>query len=197
MTIADCLNPIIAYFIGAIPFGLVLSQIFGDGDLREQGSGNIGATNVYRTQGKALGVATFILDFAKSFLACYLLMSDIPLINLLVLVAPVLGHMFTIYLKFKGGKGVAAYLGVLCYLNIYAFLGTLLVWGATFAVTKISSVSSLISTISSCIIFFFLKNEDNLEFVNQLYALIFLVAIIVVKHRENIKRLLDKSELKV
>ncbi len=197
MTIADCLNPIIAYFIGAIPFGLVLSQMFGDGNLREQGSGNIGATNVYRTQGKALGVATFILDFAKSFLACYLLMSESPLINLLVIVAPVLGHMFTVYLKFKGGKGVAAYLGVLCYLNVYAFLGTLLVWAATFAITRISSISSLISTISSCIIFFFLKNKDNLEFVNQLYALIFLVAIIIVKHRENIKRLFNKSELKV
>lgn len=193
----DYLNPIIAYFIGAIPFGVILSQMFGNGKLQEEGSGNIGATNVFRTQGKMLGIATFLLDFAKSFGSCYFLQTDSPIVNLFVLAAPVIGHIFTVYLKFNGGKGVSAYLGVLCYLNFYLFLGAVLIWIVMFAVTKVSSVSGLTSVILSCVIFFFLERKNNLDFVNQLCVLIFLVAIIVIKHRENIKRLMEDRELKV
>jgi len=191
------LFPLFAYLLGSIPFGLILSKFFGDGKLRESGSKNIGATNVMRTQGKTLGALTFFLDFAKGFLACYFLQTDHEIVNLLVVAAPVMGHMFPVWLKFKGGKGVATYFGILCALNVYVFLGAIIVWGLAFAISKTSSIAGLASVILSCVIFFFVQHESNSDFLNQFYVLMILVMVIVAKHHENIKRLITKSELKV
>lgn len=191
------LYPLYAYLIGSIPFGLIFSNIFGNGNLRESGSKNIGATNVLRTQGKFLGGMTFLFDFAKGFFACYLLQTDSDLINLLIIAAPVVGHIFPIWLKFKGGKGVATYFGVICALNIYVFLGTILIWSIIFIITKVSSIAGLSSVIASCVIFFFIKYKNHLDFINQLYVLIIIVMVIIVKHHDNIRRLIKKKELKI
>lgn len=190
------LYPLFSYFLGTIPFGLILSNLFGRGNLRESGSKNIGATNVLRTQGKILGFVTFVLDFAKGFIACHFLQTDNEIINVIVIAAPVFGHIFPIWLKFKGGKGVATYFGVLCALNLYAFIGSIAVWIAVFAIVRISSVAGLASVISSCILFFYIQNSNRLDFINQLYVLMILVAIIIVKHHENIRRLINNNELK-
>jgi glycerol-3-phosphate acyltransferase PlsY len=191
------LYPVIAYFIGSIPFGLILSKIFGKSDPRTSGSKNIGATNVFRTQGKWLGRFTFLLDFAKGAAACYLLQTENEIVNLIIIAAPVIGHMFPIELKFKGGKGIATYFGVLCSLDAITFCLTAFVWVAVFFASKISSISGLASTISSCVIFCCVKYTNNLDFINQLCVLIALVIIIVAKHRENIRRLLRSNELKI
>ena len=198
--------PIIAYLLGSIPFGLILSNIFGNGQLRESGSKNIGATNVLRTQGKLLGLCTLLLDFSKAFVPCYFFANTnsefantgSEIINLLVLAAPAIGHMFPIWLKFRGGKGVATYFGILGALDIYVFFGTVLAWVIIFAISRISSVACLSSILFSCGLFpYVMKNIRHLEFFNQLCVLILLAVIIFVKHHENIKRLISNKEMKI
>lgn len=190
--------PVIAYLLGSIPFGLILSNIFGDGRLRESGSKNIGATNVLRTQGKFLGLCTLLLDFSKSFIpCCFFMHTDSEIVNLLVLAAPAIGHMFPIWLKFRGGKGVATYFGILGALDIHVFVGTVLAWVVIFAISRISSVACLSSILFSCGLFPYVRNQEHLEFFNQLCVLILLAAIIFVKHHENIKRLISNKEMKI
>lgn len=191
--------PILAYLIGSIPFGLIISEIFGKGNLRNSGSGNIGATNVLRTQGKLLGFITFLLDFAKGLCAYYFFQTDHILINSITIAAPVIGHMFPIWLKFKGGKGIATYFGVLCAVNIYAFIISIFVWITVFYITKISSISGLTSVISSCIAFYVITSHGkyNPNLHNQIIILITLVTIITLRHYQNIKRLINKTELKI
>ena len=119
MTTTYFLYPLISYLSGSIPFGLILSNLFGNGKLRELGSKNIGATNVLRTQGKLLGALTLLFDFSKAFLPCYFLKTDNEFVNMLILAAPAIGHMFSIWLKFQGGNGVATYFGLLCAIDIH------------------------------------------------------------------------------
>ena len=186
--------PLIAYLAGSIPFGLIFSKLFGKGDIRKKGSGNIGATNVLRTQGKLLGLLTLIFDFSKAFLPCYFLRSESEICNLLVMVAPVVGHMFPIWLKFKGGKGVASFLGILAALNIWVLLATVVIWLSLFTVTRISSVSCLTASACSLILYkeFFLL--DYPEYLHQFFALAFLVVLIIIAHRSNLKRLWEGTE---
>lgn len=189
--------PLVAYLLGSIHFGLILSNIFGDGKLRERGSRNVGATNVLRTQGKLLGALTLILDFFKSFLPCYFLKTDCEIVNLIILTAPAIGHMFSIWMKFKGGKGVASYFGALCAIDFLTFAITGAIWICIFIISRISSLACLISINLSCIIFAFIKYWMNLHFFNQLCVLIPLAVFINIKHKENIKRLLSGNELKL
>ena len=141
MSVQQYLYPLLAYFLGSIPFGLIFSELFGSGGLREKGSKNIGSTNVLRTQGKLLGAMTLVCDFSKAFIPCYFFDAGDLVCNLLILVAPTIGHMFPIWLKFKGGKGVATFLGTIGAISWAVLLGAGLIWGAVFAACRISSVS--------------------------------------------------------
>lgn len=186
---------LLAYLLGSIPFGLILSNLFGKGNLCETGSKSIGATNVLRTQGKSLGFLTFLLDFLKGFAVCYCFHSDNGLMNSAFVALPVFGHMFPVWLKFNGGKGIATYFGVLCALDVYVLLAALLVWLAVFAIWKFSSLSGLVSVISSCAFFYFM-DHSSLHFLNRWCALIVVVVVIIIRHHENIKRLWNNEELK-
>jgi glycerol-3-phosphate acyltransferase PlsY len=183
----------LAYLGGSIPFGLLLSRCWGPGRLRETGSGNIGATNVLRTQGIPLGILTFLLDFLKGFLACKYLPCSTELALCGLIAAPVLGHIFPLWLRGRGGKGVATYFGVLGALSMPALIGSLLVWGVVFGITRISAVASLTAMLLSCVFFYHLPS-CSCNFINQLYVLMALVLIIVLRHHDNLKRLLGGKE---
>ncbi|MDR0580772.1 MAG: glycerol-3-phosphate 1-O-acyltransferase PlsY [Holosporaceae bacterium] len=188
------LYPILAYLLGAIPFGLIFSKMFGDGKLRESGSKNIGATNAFRTQGRMIGALTLLADFLKGYLPYHFWKTECDGLNLLLFVAPIVGHIFPIWLKFKGGKGVATYFGMLGALSPTTCFGTAFIWMGIFVITKISAVASLISVASSLIILNYVRITLCLNFINQLYALIGVAVLITVKHRENIKLLIKRND---
>ena len=199
---------IICYLIGSIPFGLILTKIFDNNDLRNIGSGNIGATNVLRTGNKTLALLTLILDLSKSFIPLFIFFKlyPHPIINdffnliivdqiFLILVFGyffVLGHCFPIWLKFKGGKGIATSLGVILSIDFFIGLCLLTIWILVFLIFKISSLSALISSTSFPILIFF-----KYEKVNLLYLSILLTIFVFFTHRANIIRLLKKEEKKI
>ena len=199
---------IICYLIGSIPFGLILTKLFDNNDLRKIGSGNIGATNVLRTGNKTLALLTLILDLSKSFIPLFIFFQlyPHPIINdffnpvivdkiFLILVFGyffVLGHCFPIWLKFKGGKGIATSLGVILSIDFFIGLCLLTIWILVFLIFKISSLSALISSTSFPILIFF-----KYEKVNLLYLSIILTIFVFFTHRENIIRLLKKEEKKI
>ena len=179
-----------SYLIGSIPFGFLLTKIFLKKDIRKIGSGNIGATNALRTGNKSIGYATLILDILKAiipviFVKIYFVES-LYIASLCVF----LGHVFPIWLKFKGGKGVATYIGILSCINIYLGLSFGIVWFITFFIFKYSSLSSLLGSLSIPIINFFIFKEEVIFFFVIMFVLIFYT------HRENIKRLLNHTESK-
>ena len=199
---------IICYLIGSIPFGLILTKLFDNNDLRNIGSGNIGATNVLRTGNKTLALLTLILDLSKSFIPLFIFFKlyPHPIINdffnliiidkiFLILVFGyffVLGHCFPIWLKFKGGKGIATSLGVILSIDFFIGLCLLTIWILVFLIFKISSFSALISSTSFPILIFF-----KYEKVNLLYLSILLTIFVFFTHRTNIIRLLKKEEKKI
>ena len=199
---------IICYLIGSIPFGLILTKLFDNNDLRNIGSGNIGATNVLRTGNKTLALLTLILDLSKSFIPLFIFFKlyPHPIINdffnliivdkiFLILVFGyffVLGHCFPIWLKFKGGKGIATSLGVILSIDFFIGLCLLTIWILVFLIFKISSLSALISSTSFPILIFF-----KYEKVNLLYLSIILTIFVFFTHRTNIIRLLKKEEKKI
>ena len=199
---------IICYLIGSIPFGLILTKLYGIKDLRNIGSGNIGATNVLRTGNKTLALLTLILDLSKSFIPLFIFFKlyPHPIINdffnliifdkiFLILVFGyffVLGHCFPIWLKFKGGKGIATSLGVILSIDFFIGLCLLTIWILVFLIFKISSLSALISSTSFPILIFF-----KYEKVNLLYLSILLTIFVFFTHRANIIRLLKKEEKKI
>ena len=186
------LYPLFAYLLGSIPFGLILSNLFGNGELRNTGSKNIGTTNVMRTQGKTLGILTFLLDFGKGAIAVFILRTGCNCLDIAIAAAPVLGHIFPVWLKFKGGKGIATYFGILLPLSPVTLAFTLGIWGLAFAITKISAVGGMTSVVVSLLVFYFSEVQNNLHNLNMLYALSALVVIIIFRHSENIKKLLTK-----
>lgn len=197
---------LLAYLLGSIPFGVILTRIFGKGNLQKMGSGNIGATNVVRTQGKLLGFSTFFLDFIKGIIACEFLRTGNATIDLLLPAMPVFGHVFPVWLKFKGGKGVATYFGVflsVCFhfLSDYLsddlyiclgvafmmFLATIFTWGFMFAITKTAGIASVVSSCFSLVVFYAVGDSWSLDYINKLCVLIAMVALIVAKHKTNIQ----------
>ena len=181
---------IISYLFGSIPFGLLLTKIFLKKDIREIGSGNIGATNVLRAGNKILGYSTLILDILKAVLPILYIkffMNDYLYISALSIF---IGHVFPIWLKFKGGKGVASYLGILCCLDIFTALIFGVVWISIFMLFKFSSLSSLLASLTVPIFHFFYNSNSDYYFYFMMFILIFFT------HRENIKRLRNNTESK-
>ncbi len=181
---------IISYLMGSIPFGFILTKIFLKKDIREIGSGNIGATNALRTGNKTIGYLTLILDILKAVIPVlyvkFFFQESIYISSLCAF----LGHVFPIWLKFRGGKGVATYVGILFSINIYFGIIFLVSWGITFLVSKYSSLSSLIASASIPIYLLILSRFDQVFFFTTMFILIFFT------HRENIKRLKNKEETK-
>ena len=187
---------VIFYIIGSFPFALIFTKLFGFGDIRNIGSGNVGATNVLRTGNKFLAFFVLCFDIFKGFLPFLILkiyFQDISLLNKILLCHfAILGHIFPVWLKFKGGKGVATYIGFLFGLNPYIAISFLLVWMITAYVTKYSSLGSLIGILVTPAYFIFI----NFNFYILVFF-IYLTLIIYIKHTENIKRLINKTESKI
>ena len=194
---------VFGYFLGSIPFGLILTKISGLGDIRKIGSGNIGATNVLRTGNKKIALFTLLLDGGKGALAIYLITIILPKVfdnnfNMIefyqctVAISAVVGHCFPIWLRFKGGKGVATGFGVILSLNLNIGIVALLTWVLIAKVFKISSLSALIAYFLIPILMFYIETE----FIYFLSS--FIISLICfVQHRENIKRLINRSEPKI
>ena len=179
-----------SYLLGSIPFGLVLTKIFLKKDIREIGSGNIGTTNVLRTGKKSLAIATLILDLLKGYFSIAL--TFIYFENLISYSALIcfVGHIFPVWLKFRGGKGVATYLGVVLALSYKFFL----IFGITWLVLSfLFRYASLSSIISSLIVFVY-----SYFFINNFSLILFIFFVIIVyTHRENIVRLKNSEESKI
>lgn len=182
------------YLLGSIPFGLVLTKLGGYGDIRDIGSGNIGATNVLRTGNKKLALATLILDGAKGAVAVLIAqaLTDDFNIALIAGFAALLGHLFPVWLKFKGGKGVATTFGTL--LTIKPLLGVTVcaLWLATALITRYSSLSALVAVAASPVIAqYFFENPYLTGFCG------FIATIVFFKHRANVHRLIKGDEPKI
>ena len=179
-----------------MPFALIIPKIFGYGDIRNTGSGNIGATNVLRMGNKYLAFSVLFSDILKGLLPFIILsmyFDEIGILSKIFLCHfAILGHIFPIWLKFKGGKGVATYIGFLLGLSFYLGIAFLFLWLIIAFISKYSSLSSLFSLLIAPIYFIFMSSHT---FVGIFLLYIFL--IIALKHRENIKRLLNKSEDKI
>ena len=181
---------IISYLMGSIPFGLILTKIFLKKDIREIGSGNIGATNALRTGNKAIGYSTLILDVIKAVIpVLYVKINFHDAVYISALCA-FIGHVFPVWLKFKGGKGVATYVGILFSLNIIFGLVFGVCWLIIFFISKYSSLASLIGALSIPVYILILEGLENVFFYVIMFILIFFT------HRENIKRLKNKEETK-
>ena len=179
----------LSYLIGSIPFGFLLTKLFLKKDIRKIGSGNIGATNVLRTGNKSLGYLTLVLDIAKAIVPVIYIKFNYPDLVYISALCAFLGHLFPIWLKFKGGKGVATFVGILISINIYYALIFGTVWILTFLISKYSSLSSLFASISIPI-YLVIIDQGNIIFFIIMFVLIFYT------HRENIKRLINKEETK-
>lgn len=181
---------IFAYLIGSIPTGYVLGRLAGV-DVREVGSGNIGATNVARTVGKWRGITTLIGDAAKGFIPAYaaVLLGLSPIETAVTGVAAVMGHLFPVFLKFKGGKGVATAVGVLLALAPLATFILLVIFALAMAASRIVSLSSMAAALAAPITLWLL---DYSPIVVALGAV--LAALIVARHRGNIRRLFAGTE---
>ena len=179
-----------SYLLGSIPFGLVLTKIFLKKDIREIGSGNIGTTNVLRTGKKSLAVATLVLDLLKGYFS--IVITFFYFDNLISYSALIcfIGHIFPVWLKFKGGKGVATYLGVILALSYKFFL----IFGITWLVLSfLFRYASLSSIISSLIVFVY-----SYFFINNFSLILFIFFVIIIyTHRENIVRLKNSEESKI
>jgi len=199
-----------SYVSGSIPFGLILTKIFGNIDVRKIGSGNIGATNVLRTGNKFLALTTLILDILKGFIPVSITLQYFPeLIQLSSLLA-FLGHVFPVWLKFKGGKGVATYLGILFALSIPLSFLFMFTWLTVSLIFRYSSVSSMFASLTVFIIYtmrevagpiFKIISDQTLktyEIVPSLSLLLFIFFILLVfTHRKNISNLKNKTEHKI
>jgi glycerol-3-phosphate acyltransferase PlsY len=182
---------IYSYALGSIPFGLALTKIFLRKDIREIGSGNIGATNVLRTGKKSLGIATLLLDGSKAYISVTITLIFFQDFIYLSALICMLGHIFPVWLKFNGGKGIAVYVGVLFSFSIYLGLIFVSSWIIVFYLSKYSSLSSLASTLA---IFLYSLTLDNFDI--SIFCFIIFI-IVVYTHRENISRIRNKTENKI
>jgi acyl phosphate:glycerol-3-phosphate acyltransferase len=185
----------LSYLSGSIPFGLILTKLFTSKDVRESGSGNIGATNVARVAGKKIGALVLILDALKAAIPVLISQHFFPMemwLHCAVGLVAFLGHVFPIWLKFKGGKGVASALGVLLVLNPLGALLGFAVWIIVMALFRISSIGSLLGGTVSIVSGFLLSIPQEYAWLG-----IVLLMLMVFTHRENLKRIWAKTENKV
>jgi glycerol-3-phosphate acyltransferase PlsY len=184
----------IAYLLGSIPFGYLLVRIFRNEDIREQGSGNIGATNVARSGAKGLGVATLLLDLGKAYLAVIIARHIAPGmfdVAVAAAVVAVVGHVFPVWLGFRGGKGVASALGVFLALTWPSGLAIFLVFLVVFAMTRYVSLASIAGSATFPLFgFYFVKPWTHMV----VFGFLFIPLLVIVKHHENIRRLLSGTE---
>ena len=180
---------VISYLFGSIPFGVLLTKLLLKKDIRNIGSGNIGATNVLRSGNKLVGYSTLLLDILKAILPVIYVKFNYPDFIYISSLSVFLGHVFPIWLKFNGGKGVATYVGILFSINLIYGLVFGFTWIIFFLFSKYSSLSSLFGSLSIPI-YLFIINGDQIVFF------IIMLVLIIYTHRENIKRLKNKEESK-
>ena len=180
----------ISYLMGSIPFGLILTKIFLKKDIREIGSKNIGATNVLRTGNKIIGYLTLILDVIKAVIPVLYIKFKFPELIYISSLSVFMGHVFPVWLKFKGGKGVATYVGILFSINYILGIIFAFSWLIIFFISKYSSLGSILSSLTIPIFIFFNSNYENE------YFFIIIFVLILYTHRENVKRLINKEESK-
>lgn len=184
----------LAYLLGSIPFGYVLVKIFRKQDIRATGSGNIGATNVARSGAKGLAIATLLLDLAKAFVAVKIAQHILPGsfdLAVAAAVAAILGHVFPVWLRFHGGKGVASALGVFLALTWPSALATLAIFVIIFALTRYVSLASIIAATAFPVFGFYFVPFRTPTVVAGFF---FIPLLIIVKHHQNIRRLLSGTE---
>ncbi len=177
----------VSYLIGSIPFGLLLTRICGCGDIRNIGSGNIGATNVLRTGKKGLAIATLLLDLLKGLVAVKF--GAVFGIEFAAGLCAVLGHVYPVWLKFRGGKGVATALGVIFGINWLVAAIMCLIWLVVFFISRISSLSALVCFSASPVIAYFTEG------INLTGFCLMLALIIIFTHRHNLARLMNGTEM--
>jgi len=183
---------IVIYLIAAVPTGIVLAKVMGYEDVRDKGSGNIGATNVYRVAGKLAGVLTLAGDILKGFLpllACKTWLAPTPTQLGIACAMAIVGHCYPVYLKFRGGKGIATALGIFLVMSPIAVLGAAIVFGITVATTRFISLGSVLAAMSAPLLVLMLNQPQPI-----FLATLFIAALIVWRHRSNIKRLMDGAE---
>ena len=184
------LTSLISYFIGSIPFGYILTKIFLKKDIRTIGSGNIGATNVLRTGNKIIGYSTLIFDILKGVIPVLFIKFYFPDYIFISALSVFIGHVFPVWLKFKGGKGVATYVGILFSINVLFGLLFISTWLLLYFIFKYSSLSSLVATLTIPAYILFFLSGQNIIFFFIIFVLIFYT------HKENVKRLINKEESK-
>ena len=180
-----------SYILGSIPFGLIITKIFLGKDIRNIGSGNIGTTNVLRTGKKSLAAATLLFDILKGYISITIASEYFNELVYLSALICFIGHIFPVWLKFKGGKGVATYLGII--LGVSFILGIVfgVVWFLIAIIFRYSSLSSILSAMIVCIYSFYTGSEI------QSYFLFIMFVVIIFTHRENITRLKNSKENKI
>jgi glycerol-3-phosphate acyltransferase PlsY len=181
---------IASYLMGSIPFGFILTKLFLKKDIREIGSGNIGATNTLRTGNKLIGYTTLTLDIGKAIIPVIYVKINFPELIYIASLCAFLGHVFPVWLKFKGGKGVATYVGILFSINILLGIVFVASWGVVFLIFRYSSLSSIIGSLSIPFYLIIIGQTNSVIFFGIMFILIFFT------HRENIKRLKNKEESK-
>ena len=180
-----------SYLLGSIPFGLVLTKIFLKKDIRKTGSGNIGATNVLRTGKKYLAASTLFLDSLKGYAAVFITTETFQDLYLYSAFFCLVGHIYSIWLKFKGGKGVATFLGIIFFLSYDYFIIFILSWLVLIVIFKYSSLSSICSVLSVSIYDYF--------FIEKNLVLFFIISFILIiyTHKNNLRQLINKKEPKI
>src|SRR6266481_7211624 len=185
-----CLLVLTAYLLGSVPTGYIVGSLAGV-DVRKAGSGNVGATNVARVVGKRQGIFTLVADAAKGFIPVILALNLglIPVATVFVGIAAFLGHLYPVFLRFRGGKGVATALGVFLGLAPWATVGLIMVFAAVLLTTRFVSLSSIVSAASAPVILWLLSYPPV-----SIGMSFFIAVMIVLRHRENIQRLLLGAE---
>ncbi len=193
-----------SYLSGSIPFGLILTKIFTKKDIRKIGSGNIGATNVLRTGNKYLAILTLVLDILKGYIPVVITIIYFPSLIELSCLAVFLGHLFPIWLKFKGGKGVATYLGIITALSFQLFFLFTFTWVITSLIFKYSSVSSMFASLTVFVVNFLREtvifSDPSIISIIKIFdsKILFIFFILIVfTHRKNIINLKNKTESKI